>query len=119
MKTVKALTALLVTFFSLQVFAEKIWIDVRTAEEYTADHIQGDTNIPLATIKPEEVAAKYGKDAELMLYCRSGNRSGQAKQLLEAAGFTKITNAGGIGDVRKLRNLAEANASPNAAPASK
>ncbi len=95
--------------------AEQVWIDVRTAEEYAADHIDGDVNLPLAELDAEALAAKYGKDAELMLYCRSGNRAGQAKQLLETAGFTKVSNAGGITDVRKLRDLAAS--SPAAEPA--
>ena len=37
--------------------------NVRTPEEYQADHINGDANIPLQSLKPEELAAKYGKDA--------------------------------------------------------
>lgn len=88
-----------------------VWIDVRTTEEYSTNHIDGDANIPLATIDTEKLAAQYGKDAEIMLYCRSGNRAGQAKTLLEQAGFTHITNAGGIDDVRKLRELAETSSS--------
>ena len=95
------------------VAAEKVWIDVRTPEEYQSDHIDGDVNMPLQTLKPEELATKYGKDTEIMLYRRSGNRAGQAKQQLEAAGFTKVTNAGSITDVRSLRKLAEGNASPS------
>ncbi len=40
-----------------------------------------------------------------MLYCRSGNRAGQALELLKTAGFTHATNAGGISDVRELRAI--------------
>jgi phage shock protein E len=86
-------------------FGEPVWIDVRTIEEFNTDHIDGDANIPLAEISAAKLIAEYGKDAELMLYCRSGNRAGQARQLLEDAGFTKVTNAGGIDDVRTLRGL--------------
>lgn len=91
---------------------KQVWIDVRSVEEYSANHIDGDANIPLATIDAEKLAAQYGKDADIMLYCRSGNRAGQAKTLLEQAGFTHITNAGGIDEVRKLRELAETSSSP-------
>ena len=84
-----------------------VWIDVRTVEEYNDDHIDGDLNIPLATIDVEQFAATYGKDAEINLYCRSGNRAGQAKTMLEAAGFTNVVNRGGIGDVRALRSPAQ------------
>ena len=96
---------------SCSALAEKVWIDVRTTEEFTTDHIKGDANIPLATINADELAKKYGKDAELVLYCRSGKRAGEAKALLDAAGFSKVSNAGGIADVRKLRNIAEDNSS--------
>lgn len=87
---------------------ESVWIDVRTVEEYSADHIDGDANIPLASIDIDALASQYGKDAPISLYCRSGNRAGQAKAILEAAGFTNVTNAGGIADVRSLRAIAQA-----------
>jgi phage shock protein E len=89
---------------------ESVWIDVRTVEEYSADHIDGDANIPLASIDPVALAAVYGKDAQINLYCRSGNRAGQAKTILEAAGFTNVVNAGGIGDAREMRNIAQSSA---------
>ena len=89
---------------------DSVWIDVRTVEEYSADHIDGDANIPLATIDPDALAAKYGKDTQINLYCRSGNRAGQAKTILEAAGFTNVVNAGGIGDAREMRNIAQSSA---------
>jgi len=83
---------------------EPVWIDVRTVEEYNDDHIDGDMNIPLATINADDFASRFGKDAEINLYCRSGNRAGQAKAILEAAGFTNVNNLGGIGDVRAMRS---------------
>jgi phage shock protein E len=86
--------------------ADPVWIDVRSTEEYAADHIEGDANIPLASLDAQALATTYGKDAELMLYCRSGNRAGQAMEILKAAGFTHVSNAGGIADVRTLRELA-------------
>ena len=89
------------------VYADPVWIDVRSAEEYAADHIDGDANVPLATLDAASLAATYGKDAELMLYCRSGNRAGQAQEILQAAGFTNVVNAGGIAEVRTRRELPE------------
>jgi len=94
------------------VMADPVWIDVRTVEEFSADHIEGDINMPLAELDVEKLAAQYGKDAELMLYCRSGNRAGQALTTLEAAGFTKVHNAGGISDVRDLRALVQSSPTP-------
>lgn len=104
--------AVLTLLISLPTLAEKVYIDVRTPEEYSADHITGDANIPLATVDAKALAAKYGKDADLVLYCHTGNRAGKAKALLDSAGFTHVTNGGSIGDVRKLRQLPEPQASP-------
>jgi phage shock protein E len=104
-KVLKVFSTLLLALGVSHVMADPVWIDVRTVEEYTADHIDGDANIPLAEIDVDALAATYGKDAELMLYCRSGNRAGQAKTLLEAAGFSNVTNAGGISDVREQRDI--------------
>ena len=98
---------------STVVQAEPVYIDVRTVEEYAADHIEGDLNLPLAELDTAAIAERFGKDAELVLYCRTGNRSGQALEKLVAAGFTNVSNGGGIGDVRKLR----AEASPAAGAA--
>lgn len=119
MKTTFAkLAALLILLCSATlVWADPVWIDVRGTEEFAADHIDGDVNIPLAELDAATLAIQYGKDAEIALYCRSGNRAGQAKALLEAAGFTQVSNAGGIGDVRELRKIAAAaSSSANGAP---
>ena len=94
------------TLGSTLVFAEPVWIDVRTEGEYSQNHIDGDTNIPIATIDPLQLATQFGKDAEINLYCQSGGRAGRAKEILEAAGFTNVSNVGGIDDVRELRDIA-------------
>lgn len=113
----RALLTLVTVLFccARAVLADPVWIDVRSVEEYSADHIDGDANIPLAALDAQALADKYGKDAELMLYCRSGNRAGQAQEILKSAGFTNVTNAGGIADVRTLRGIAVQ--SPATAPA--
>ncbi len=90
---------------------QPVWIDVRTVEEYSDNHIDGDLSIPLATINVEVFAASYDMGDEINLYCRSGNRAGQAKAILEAAGFTNVNNMGGIDDVRVLRNMGEMSSS--------
>jgi phage shock protein E len=89
-------------------WADPVYIDVRTVEEYSADHIEGDLNLPLAELDTEALAARFGKDAELVLYCRSGARAGQALQQLVTAGFTNVSNGGGISDVRQLRAIGSA-----------
>lgn len=92
-------------------FADPIWIDVRTVEEYNDDHIEGDANIPFVSIDIASLSSLYDKDDEINLYCRSGNRAGKTKTLLEEAGFTNVHNLGGINDVRELREIAAQNSS--------
>ncbi|MFZ1811999.1 MAG: rhodanese-like domain-containing protein [Candidatus Saccharimonadales bacterium] len=69
--------------------------DVRTTEEYAAGHAQFADNWPLADIEAGKLPS-IEKDATIAVYCRSGNRSAQAKSLLEKAGFTNVKDIGGL-----------------------
>ena len=68
-------------------------IDVRTVDEFDAGHIPQSVNIPLQ-IFPESIKDLREFDA-IILICRSGNRSGQAKVLLQERGFENVFNGGG------------------------
>jgi phage shock protein E len=103
MKSLLKVFVSLLLVASAAVQADPVYIDVRTVEEYSAEHIEGDINLPLAELNVAALGERFGKDAELVLYCRSGNRAGQAMEQLVAAGFTNVSNAGGIDDVRNLR----------------
>ena len=63
-------------------------LDVRTPEEYKQAHIPGSTLIPLDTLVSR--ANELPEDETIVIYCRSGNRSLQAVNLLEQAGFTNV-----------------------------
>jgi phage shock protein E len=68
-------------------------VDVRTPEEFASGHIEGAKNIPVSEVQVR--LAEFGaKDGKVVVYCRSGNRSGKAKTMLEAAGYTAVFNAG-------------------------
>ena len=71
-------------------------IDVRTAEEFAAGHFPGAINIPHEDIIQGIEAHNVGKDQTVLLYCRSGNRSGQAEARLQSAGFSGAKNIGGL-----------------------
>ena len=73
-----------------------IVVDVRTQEEYNESHIKGAVLIPNETITTENPEALPDKDAEILVYCRSGNRSAQAAQKLAEMGYTNIKDFGGI-----------------------
>lgn len=75
-----------------------ILIDVRTAEEFSAGHIEGAVNIPNEDIQ-DGTMPTTDKDTKLYVYCRSGNRSAQAKTALEAAGYTNVEDLGGMDEV--------------------
>lgn len=68
-----------------------ILIDVREPYEHEEFNVGGQL-IPLAKLPAQLDGLTPHKDQEIVLYCRSGNRSGIAKQLMERAGFTKVRN---------------------------
>lgn len=77
---------------------EIIILDVRTKEEYDAGHIAGAILIPNETIIDKQPELLPELDAEILVYCRSGNRSAQAANKLIAIGYTNVVDFGGIID---------------------
>lgn len=69
-------------------------IDVRTPPEYAGGHYPNAINHEL-DLMMQGVFPDVPPNTEIQVYCRSGNRSGMAKQLLERFGFTNVTNIGG------------------------
>ena len=81
--------------------AKGVWIDVRSAEEFNAGHLQGAVNIPHDKIIEGVKALGSDKDAPINLYCRSGRRAETALTELKNAGYTNVTNHGGYEDLVK------------------
>ncbi len=73
---------------------EFVLIDVREPREHDEFNIGGKL-IPLASIPRAVEDLMEHKEDEIVLYCRSGNRSGQAKHFLQQFGFTKLRNLEG------------------------
>ena len=71
-------------------------VDVRTPEEFADGYYPGAINIPHETILDGLNQLGVTADIAVILYCRSGNRSGQAEQVLQQKGFTEARNAGGL-----------------------
>lgn len=70
-------------------------VDVREPDENAEFNIGGLLH-PLGKIRELDVAELEGmKDDEVIVYCRSGNRSGQACMMLETMGFTNVVNLTG------------------------
>ena len=80
-------------------------IDVRTPEEREASHIKGDNDfINSVNIEAGLIAFEdFDKNEEIIVYCRSGNRSGRVLQIMAELGFTNVKSvAGGINEWKDL-----------------
>lgn len=75
-----------------------VLLDVRTAAEYAEAHIGGAVLLPNEEIGSADPALLPVKDAEIIIYCRSGNRSAQAADKLVKLGYTNVSDLGGIKD---------------------
>lgn len=72
-------------------------LDVREQDEWNQVHIPDVTLIPLGQLSGR--LSEVPKDQEIVVVCRSGNRSAQARDILLEAGFTQVTSmAGGMND---------------------
>jgi rhodanese-related sulfurtransferase len=70
-------------------------LDVREPDEWNEAHIAGATLIPLGDLTAR--VNELPRDQEIVVVCRSGNRSAQARDLLLNEGFTQVTSmAGGL-----------------------
>ncbi len=71
-------------------------IDVRTPEEFTSGHIQNAVNISVETLQAR--LDEVPRDNPIVVYCRSGNRSAAAAQILVEGGYQPVYDLGGIQD---------------------
>lgn len=77
-------------------------VDVRTPGEYAEGNVPGSVNIPLDQVQNQ--LAKFKNHENIVVFCRSGNRSGQAKAILEQNGFTNVTNGGTWQQVKAVKD---------------
>ncbi len=72
-------------------------LDVREQSEWDQFHIPGATLVPLGTL-PDKLDT-LPKDKDIVVVCRTGRRSAEARDILLKAGFTNVTSmAGGVTD---------------------
>lgn len=86
----------------VQVRAGALLVDVRSPEEFQDGHLPGATNIPHTEIVAGLAALGVPETSPVVLYCRSGNRSGMAMAGLQEAGYERVMNAGGYATLRPL-----------------
>lgn len=73
-----------------------IVIDVRTPEEFASGHLQGAVNIDVQSPDFMAQVSQLNPGADYFIYCRSGNRSGQAISQMANMGFTSMINGGSV-----------------------
>lgn len=86
---------------------DSLLIDVRSSEEFSAGALPGAIRIGHDEIAAQIASIAPDKDRPLVLYCRSGRRSGLAKQSLENLGYRQVINAGAYDDLLPLLEAEE------------
>jgi phage shock protein E len=81
-----------------------VLIDVRTQEEFASGALPGATLIPHGDIAARIAEVAPDKNTPVVLYCRSGRRSGIAQDSLQALGYTRVINAGGYDQFKLARD---------------
>jgi len=74
-------------------------LDVRTPQEFDSGHLDGATNIDLSDPDFLTLVGELPRDESYVVYCASGNRAGQAIQLMGDLGFNDLVNGGGFVDI--------------------
>lgn len=103
---------LMIIYANAQTLSERInaknvvLVDVRTAEEFGNGSAEGAINMPLEQLEQQWSALKNKEN--IVLFCRSGRRSGKAEAILKKHGITAV-NGGGVAQVIALQkvNLAD------------
>lgn len=79
-----------------------VLLDVRTTEEYSERHLDKAVNISVDKLSGQmsevEKLTSGDKTKPIVVYCQAGGRAGKAKEMLTKAGYTQVTNLGGIDD---------------------
>ena len=78
-----------------------IIIDVRTKAEFDSGHLENAINIPYTEIGEQIKSVTEDTSKNIIVYCRSGRRSGIARKELLKMGYKNVINAGGYKDLLK------------------
>ena len=78
-------------------------IDVRTKKEFEEGHIKDAINIPFEETNNLMTAIGFDKRRPVVVYCRSGNRSGKAKTELDKRGYTNVFNGMGYQALKEVK----------------
>ncbi len=86
---------------TLEALPTDAWlVDVRTPTEFQSGSVPNAVNIPLSTI--ENSISQFENKGNIVLFCRSGNRSNQAQEILRSNGIENVYNGGSWKEVMSL-----------------
>ena len=77
-------------------------IDVRTPEEWSRGHLLSARRVDWQDIGNVIGTLTDSFDHGIVLYCRSGSRSGKAKDILDGMGYINVVNAGSLAEAQDL-----------------
>lgn len=81
-------------------------IDVRTSEEWSTGYVEGAIRIGIADADFSAQIGTLDPTLDYFVYCRSGNRAGQAIEIMKSAGFTgNLVNGGSVANAASMLGL--------------
>ncbi|MFY9262152.1 MAG: rhodanese-like domain-containing protein [Actinomycetaceae bacterium] len=83
-----------------------ILIDVRSDFEYAMGHVEGAKLLDFNSGQFQTAVATMDKDAEYLLYCRSGSRAMFAQMIMQRAGISKVENLGTLENASRVTGRA-------------
>lgn len=87
------------------VAVDTVVVDVRTPDEFAEGHLEGAVNIDLDGPDFAGAIGELPRDGEYVLYCRSGNRSGQAAAIMDQLDFQNVVDLGSIENASSSTSL--------------
>jgi phage shock protein E len=103
--TVFVLTACAPAAAPIAVPQGTVIVDVRTPAEFASGHLDGAVNIDIQAADFDTAIMQLPLDGNYIIYCKSGNRAGQALSAMTAMGFTSMVNAGSVADASSATGL--------------
>lgn len=91
---------------TVEVGPETILLDVRTPEEFAGGHLEGAELLDFNSGQFAAQLPSLDPNAEYLVYCRSGNRAGQAIALMQQNGFENVTNLGSVEQAASATGIA-------------
>lgn len=101
-----ALTACASAAAPIEVAQGTVIIDVRTPAEFAGGHLDGAVNIDVQSADFTPAISQLPADGTYVIYCKSGNRAGQAITQMTKLGFTDMVNAGSVASASSATGLA-------------